>query len=77
MVPDAQSPIDFEPEDLVRLAVVESDRVVNVIMAPDNYTDPLGRELVPAPHGEGPEIGWVRDGDGWRDPNAEESADEA
>lgn len=74
---DDSTPVDFEPDELSRFAVVEGDAVVNVIMAPDGYTDPLGRELVPAPLGEGPEIGWTRDGDGWRNPNAEVPTDEA
>lgn len=74
MVPDAQSPVDFEAEDLTRLAVVEGDRVVNVIMAPDGYADPLGRELVPAPHGKGPEIGWQRVNGEWTNPEADDEA---
>lgn len=75
MFPSADTPIDFEPEELSRFAVVESDAVINVIMAPDGYTDPSGRELVEAPKGSGPEIGWQRVAGEWINPEAEEDGE--
>ena len=71
---DDSTPVDFEPDELSRFAVVEAGSVVNVIMAPADYADPLGRELVPAPHGKGPEIGWQRVNGEWTNPEADDEA---
>ena len=74
---DDSTPVDFEPDELARFAVVEGDAVVNVIMAPEGYADPLDRELVPAPQGTGTEIGWQRINGDWINPDEPEASDEA
>lgn len=61
-----------------RIAIVENDRIVNVVNAPADWVDPEKRELVPAPRGVGVEIGALRQSDGsWKmpEPPVEERAE--
>jgi hypothetical protein len=52
-----------------RIAIVENDKIVNVVNAPADWVDPDGRELVYAPRGAGVEIGAERQSDGsWKMP---------
>ena len=47
-----------------RVAIIESDEVVNMVNAPADWSDPDGRETVLAPRGAGIEIGAQRQPDG-------------
>lgn len=52
-----------------RIAIIENDVVVNVVMAPADWVDPNGRETVSSPTGAGIEIGVQRQPDGsWQIP---------
>jgi len=61
-----------------RVAIVENDKIVNVVIAPSDWVDPDGRELVSAPRRAGVEIGAERQSDGsWKMPEPPEPPVEA
>lgn len=43
-----------------RKAIIENDKVVNVVVANEDWVCPEGRECVTSTREEGPEMGWVR-----------------
>jgi hypothetical protein len=47
-----------------RIAIIENDQVINVVMAPIDWSDPNGLECVLAPFGANIEIGSKRQADG-------------
>ena len=52
-----------------RIAIIENDVVINVVMAPAEWVDDNGRETVSSPIGAGIEIGAQRQPDGsWQMP---------
>lgn len=51
-----------------RKAIIENDKVVNVVVANEDWVCPEGRECVTSTREEGPEMGWVRVDGKWQAP---------